>query len=65
VGVEGGESFTENASIWGAKFHFIEDGPGYAGDLFILQEGALTEDAPVRLIRDRSQKIVFPEFVSL
>ena len=64
-GVGDGEIFFETASIYGVKFNFMEDGPGYAGDLFILHGGSLTEEAPLRLIRDRSGKIVFPQFVSL
>lgn len=64
-GVGDGENFLETASIYGVKFHYMEDGPGYAGDLFILHGGALTEEPPLRPIRDRSGKIAFPQFVSL
>jgi hypothetical protein len=37
--------------IYGVKFHYATHGPEYAGDLFILQGGAL-DGPPVMLIRN-------------
>ncbi len=37
--------------VYGVKFHFVSGGPGYVGDLFILQGDALSESAPIALIR--------------
>ncbi len=34
------------------KFDFVSGGPGYCGDLFIIQGDALSEAPPVSLIRD-------------
>ncbi len=31
----------------------MSDGPGYAGDLFILQGGALSGDPPIMLVRNK------------
>jgi hypothetical protein len=47
--------------IYGVKFHYITDGPGYAGDLYILQGGALGEP-PLMYIRKKGKlSLVFPE----
>jgi hypothetical protein len=47
--------------IYGVKFHYITDGPGYAGDLYILQGGALGEP-PLMLTRTKGKLlVVFPE----
>jgi hypothetical protein len=42
--------------VYGVKFNFISGGPGYFGDLFILQGDALTGDPPVMLTRNTSLK---------
>lgn len=36
---------------YGAKFDFQSGGPGYWGDLYILQGDALSDDPPMVLIR--------------
>lgn len=37
--------------VYGAKFNYVSGGPGYVGDLFILQGDALTGDPPMMLRR--------------
>jgi len=37
--------------VYGVKFHFVSGGPGYIGDLYILQGDALSEVPPMALIR--------------
>lgn len=39
------------SKVYGVKFHFVSGGPGYIGDLFIIQGDALSESAPMALIR--------------
>lgn len=43
------QDFARN--VYGVKFHFYSGGPGYVGDLYILQGDALTGDPPVVLGR--------------
>ena len=51
-GIEDDETAEQFASVvYGAKFDFVSGGPGYFGDLYILQGDALTGDAPLVLIR--------------
>ncbi len=51
-GLDEDETPEEFASkVYGVKFHFVSGGPGYIGDLFILQGDALSESAPIALIR--------------
>jgi hypothetical protein len=51
-GIEDDETAEQFASVvYGAKFDFVSGGPGYFGDLYILQGDALTGDAPMVLIR--------------
>jgi hypothetical protein len=38
--------------VYGAKFDFVSGGPGYFGDLYILQGDALSEAPPLVLKRD-------------
>ena len=45
----GAEEFASR--VYGVKFHFVSGGPGYVGDLFILQGDALSESSPLALIR--------------
>ena len=42
------------AQVYGVKFNFVSGGPGYVGDLFILQGDALTDAGPVVIIRDKA-----------
>jgi hypothetical protein len=45
------ESPEEFAShVYGVKFDFVSGGPGYFGDLYILQGDALTEASPTVLV---------------
>jgi hypothetical protein len=40
------------------KFNFINESPGYVGDLFLIQSGCLSSEIPViRLIRNRLGKV--------
>jgi len=41
------------SQVYGAKFDFISGGPGYVGDLYLLQGDALDEVPPMVLRRDR------------
>ena len=51
-GIEDDETAEQFASVvYGAKFDFVSGGPGYFGDLYILQGDALTGDVPIVLIR--------------
>lgn len=54
---QGGEDLS--SLIYAAKFNFVSGGPGYIGDLFILQGDTLTGDAPFVLIRNRDGKLTF------
>jgi hypothetical protein len=38
--------------VYGAKFNFISGGPGYVGDLYLLQGDAITEVPPMIVRRD-------------
>jgi len=50
---------SEFASIvYGAKFRFISGGPGYVGDLFVLQGDAITETKPMVLRRDKTGLLI-------
>ena len=40
------------ARVYAAKFNFSSGGPGYFGDLYILQGDALTDEPPMVLRRD-------------
>jgi hypothetical protein len=46
---------------YAAKFHFHSGSPGYVGDVYILQEDALTGDAPFVLLRIKDGKLKFAE----
>jgi hypothetical protein len=38
--------------VYGAKFDIVSGGPGYVGDVYVLQGDALTEVPPMVLRRD-------------
>ena len=40
--------------VYGVRFNFVSGGPGYIGDLFILQGDALSDAKPTLLRRDRN-----------
>jgi hypothetical protein len=44
--------------VYGARFNFLSGGPGYSGDLFVLQGDAITEAAPMVLRRDRDGHLI-------
>jgi hypothetical protein len=44
--------------VYGAKFDFISSGPGYVGDMYIVQGDALTEVPPMVLRRDREGHLI-------
>jgi hypothetical protein len=57
-GIEKDETPEEFASVvYGAKFAFHSGGPGYVGDLYILQGDALTGDGPMLLKRNSEKKL--------
>ncbi|HTR35831.1 MAG TPA: hypothetical protein VMH80_08030 [Bryobacteraceae bacterium] len=41
-----------SARVYAAKFDFQSGGPGYVGDLYVLQGDAITDDGPMVLRRD-------------
>jgi hypothetical protein len=41
--------------VYGVKFEFTSGGPGYVGDIFILQGDYLTGDPPFVLLRREGQ----------
>jgi hypothetical protein len=44
--------------IYTVKFEFVNESPGYVGDLFIIQPGVLGGEFPVtRLIRNRKRQL--------
>jgi hypothetical protein len=46
------------AGAYTVKFQFVNESPGYAGDLFLIQSACLTTEIPViRLKRNRFGKI--------
>lgn len=44
--------------IYGARFNYVSGGPGYVGDLYILQGDVLTEHSPFVLRRGKDGKLV-------
>jgi hypothetical protein len=58
-GIDVHEDVTEfSAKVYAAKFNFHSGGPGYVGDLFVLQGDALTEEGPMLLRRDSHGSLV-------
>lgn len=43
--------------VYGAKFDFQSGGPGYCGDLYLLQGDALIGELPMVLTRDRGGRL--------
>ena len=57
-GIEDDEPPEEFAEVvYGVKFHFSSGGPGYVGDLYILQGDALGE--PMTVIRRNGELVLF------
>jgi len=46
------------STVYGAKFDFVSGGPGYVGDLYLLQGDAITEAPPMVLRRDPQGHVV-------
>jgi len=46
------------STVYGAKFNFVSGGPGYVGDVYVIQGDALTEVPPMVLKRDREGRLV-------
>lgn len=44
--------------VYGAKFDFVSGGPGYVGDIFVLQGDAIGEVPPMVLRRDRQNRLI-------
>lgn len=40
------------ANIYGVRFDFVSDGPGYVGPLYLLKGAGIVEDAPMSIIRE-------------
>jgi hypothetical protein len=58
-GIEVDEDATEFSSrVYGAKFILHSGGPGYVGDLYVLQGDALTDEGPMMLRRDGSGSLI-------
>lgn len=54
------EEFLE--SVYIARFDFVNESPGYVGDLFIIQPSFLDSDVvPTRLIRGENKQLVVLE----
>lgn len=61
-GIDDEESPEEFASkVYAAKFDFMSGGPGYVGDLYILQGDNLTEVPPMILRRDKNGHLIVCE----
>jgi len=46
------------STVYGARFDFFSGGPGYVGDLYVLQGDAITEVQPLVLRRDRTGRLI-------
>jgi hypothetical protein len=58
-GLEDASDPLEFASlVYGAKFDFVSGGPGYVGDIYVLQGDALTEVPPMVLRRDTAGQLI-------
>ena len=58
-GLESGEDWENFAStVYAAKFHFHSGGPGYVGDIFVLQGDAISDRGPILLRRDRKGGLI-------
>jgi hypothetical protein len=59
-GLEDGEDDPDTLAslIYATKFNYVSGGPGYVGDLFILQGDVLTEHSPFVLRRGQDGKLV-------
>lgn len=44
--------------VYGVRFNFISGGPGYVGDIYVLQGNALSEVPPMVLRRDRDGRLI-------
>jgi hypothetical protein len=44
--------------VYGAKFDFVSCGPGYVGEIYVLQGDALNEAPPMVLRRDRGGTLI-------
>jgi len=58
-GLTGEESAEELSEfIYGVRFDYQTDGPGYCGDLFILKGGGGVETPPVILYRGADRRLL-------
>jgi hypothetical protein len=61
-GLESGEDWENFAStVYAAKFRFHSGGPGYVGDIFIIQGDAISDHAPILLRRDAKGHLIVAE----
>ncbi|MGB9236828.1 MAG: hypothetical protein WCC04_20660 [Terriglobales bacterium] len=44
--------------VYAARFNFVSGGPGYVGDIYLLQGDALGEVPPMVLRRDREGRLI-------
>ena len=60
-GLEDDETAEEFATrVYGVKFNFVSGGPGYIGDLYILQGDVVGDAPPMVLRRDASGSLMAP-----
>jgi hypothetical protein len=58
-GLDDDQDAIEFASmVYAAKFNYVSAGPGYVGDLYVLQGDALTEVSPMVLRRDKDDHLI-------
>jgi hypothetical protein len=58
-GLESGEDWENFAStVYAAKFRFHSGGPGFVGDIFVLQGDAMGDKGPILLRRDSNGSLV-------
>jgi len=61
-GLESGEDWANFASVvYAARFDFHSGGPGYVGDIFILQGDAMNDHGPMLLRRDGQGHLIVAE----
>ena len=52
-GLEPGEKWEDFAArVYAAKFHFESGGPGYVGEIYVLQGDAISDQGPLLLRRE-------------
>ena len=58
-GIDDGTTIVDfSAQVYAAKFNFVSGGPGYVGELFVLQGDTLTGDSPMVLRRGNKGELI-------